>query len=274
MSRGYRLLIVALAGLILAGANHSDPESRVQESDSQAEVAERLRDIAPTYHQQAERTEIPDKQVEPCNPGDDRRYSDLCAQWKAADAAADSAWWAWAAGIAGVISTVGVILALGIGWHSNWIARDTAKRQLRAYLEVDECQLGLYPDDGEIILQISLKNCGQTPAYKLRVMAESFAAPYPLEEEREFLPIDHSDWSVSVGPGMTIGSAKRIFTNDVELAVQEAKARRTAFYIQGVCEYTDAFSAARQTHFRYAFAGIVTDKGLVMQPAPTGNYSN
>ncbi|MBB4633828.1 hypothetical protein [Sphingosinicella soli] len=154
----------------------------------------------------------------------------------------------------------------------NEISKDATNRQLRAYLEVSECIVSVFPDDGEIIMQIRLKNCGQTPANDVRVMAESFAAPFPLDNERPFLPVD-KEWGSSLGPGLETGCVKRIRTHNVEWAVQEAKARRGAFYIQGICEYLDCFGESHDTHFRYAFAGLVSDNGLLMQPCKTGNHS-
>lgn len=269
MLRGYRCIVLAV-GIALACANHADAKGDDKEPDTQQAITDSLDKIAATYDKQTKRSESPDKQAEPCKPGDDRRYSDLCAQWKAADAAADSAWWAWAGGLIGIGSLAGVFIALTLAFHSNWIARDSAKRQLRAYLAVDECSISTFPDDGCIIMQLRLKNCGQTPAQKVRVMAESFAAPFPLEQDRPFLPVE-VDGGVSIGPGMDISCAKSLRTPDVYAAIANAITRVGSFYIQGVCEYVDAFGITRKTYFRYAFAGVSGTDGLVMQPTKEGN---
>ena len=102
----------------------------------------------------------------PCHQPEGQGESELCAQWKAADAAADSAWWAAVGSFAGAISTALVIVALYFAFKSNWIARDTAKRQLRAYISIEpgginEAQNGLSRVPFNII------NNGQTPAYEL-----------------------------------------------------------------------------------------------------------
>jgi hypothetical protein len=58
-----------------------------------------------------------------CDAGKDDRRSDLCAQWKAADAAAESAWWTagmfWL-GVAGAAIGGGTLLAAGF---AAWYAR-------------------------------------------------------------------------------------------------------------------------------------------------------
>lgn len=270
MLRSGRGIIVAL-GLVLA-AHHPNVAAQGQQPSPEERSARALENIAARYDEQSERSKS-SPETEQCDHGDDKRYSDLCAQWKAADAAADSAWWAAFAGWFGGLSFIGVLAAIGLAFHSNWIARDTARRQLRAYIEVSECTIEVFPDDGEIIMQVSLQNCGQTPAQEASIMAESFVAPYPLDEERPLVKLKEPGWTTSVGPGKTIGCVKRLWADNVELAVEEAKARRQAFYIQGICEYTDAFGKRRDTCFRYAFAGVVSDAGLVMQSAKTGNYS-
>ncbi len=185
--------------------------------------------------------------------------------------------WTRYMGLAAIIGTAVGVIGIGLVFvtfyearKANRIARESNERQLRAYLAVDDASIGLHPEEGEIVLQIRLKNCGQTPAYKACIMGESYVAPYPLKEERPFLPVDEG-WTTTIGPGLELGCAKRIFTDDVAYAVEEAKARRSALYIQGVCQYEDAFGEKRETYFRYAFAGIASEHGLLMQPAPTGN---
>lgn len=158
------------------------------------------------------------------------------------------------------------------GGAANRIAQTSAERQLRAYMAVSECQVEIFYDDDQIIMQVTLENCGQTPAHNVRIMAESYAAPYPLEVERPFLEVEE-DWYTTVGPGKTLGSTKSLFAKDVGSAFEAAKDRSGAFYIQGICKYDDAFGKNRETHFRYAFAGITSTAGLVMQPAKTGNTS-
>lgn len=104
-----------------------------------------------------------------CGPARYQSNDSLCAQWKAADAAADSAWWAWAGGVLGAASLAAVLAALGLAYHANHIARDTARRQLRAYIGVDSATIMPFkPIGGESAnrrVAISIKNFGQTPAY-------------------------------------------------------------------------------------------------------------
>lgn len=268
MSRSYRGIILAI-GLILSAPNHAYAEGSAKKPDTQQSIADSLRQISSRYDEQAERAKGSDQQEAPCGEGEYGSNADLCAQWKAADAAADSAWWAWAAGVAGIISTLGVLAALGIGWHSNWIARDTAKRQLRAYVSVVGCSLE--DIDGRYILSAHLKNSGQTPAYNVRLSGESFAASYPLDEERPHPEIEEG-YNATVGPGDEVSCVYRLWINAPMEALRRVKAGEMGFYIQGICEYEDAFAARRETKFRYVFGGRVANTGgLIMHAAESGN---
>jgi len=73
----------------------------------------------------------------PCTPGQDNRNSDLCAQWKAADSASDSAWWAMASTILAAVGTAGLFWTLFYTRQALKLASDSARDQDRA-LEIAE----------------------------------------------------------------------------------------------------------------------------------------
>jgi hypothetical protein len=161
-----RIVALVAVAVALGAANHPNEQRGGEQQRIENAVAASLQNIAATYNQTSKRAEGAEKEEAKCGPEQYDSNTDLCAQWKAADSAADSAWWAWASGLLGLGSLVGVIAALGIALHSNWIARDTAKRQLRAYLTVEpggvcEADEGLHP------VPIDLINNGQTPANDL-----------------------------------------------------------------------------------------------------------
>ena len=165
MLRGCRLYFAAI-GLALTCANHAYAESGKQQAQAEQSVADSLKNIATAYDQQAERAQRADQDEAPCGQGQYGSSADLCAQWKAADAAADSAWWAWAGGIIGLGSLVGIFAAIGLAFHSNWIARDTAKRQLRAYISIEPGGIN-ESKDGLHSVPFNIINNGQTPAYEM-----------------------------------------------------------------------------------------------------------
>jgi hypothetical protein len=100
-----------------------------------------------------------------CDPANEKRDSDLCAQWKAADAAAKAAKWAKIAAWLGGISGLLVIAALFLAFQSNSIARQTAKRQLRAYVGIEWIGVSGFVVGETPSSEIRAKNFGQTPAH-------------------------------------------------------------------------------------------------------------
>jgi hypothetical protein len=162
MPRGGRSIILAL-GLILAW-HHPNVAAQSKERGSHERSADALENIAATYREQSEGAESSPIDRE-CEPGQDQRNSDLCAQWKAADAAADSARWAawgtWISGISGLL----VLLALFLAFQSNRIARDTAKRDSRAYIKlVLEKEKLTIAAGAPVRIRFLAVNYGKTPA--------------------------------------------------------------------------------------------------------------
>jgi hypothetical protein len=165
MLRGYWGIILAL-GLILAG-HHPNAVAQPKQESAADRGARALQSLASRYDEQTKGAERSSYE-QPCKQGDDKRNSDLCAQWKAADAAAGSARWAAISGFATAASTLLVLVALYFAFRSNWIARDTARRELRAYLvfrnvRCEFTTMSDYEVHGEIV------NVGQTPAYDVQV---------------------------------------------------------------------------------------------------------
>lgn len=103
MLRGFRCVFVALVGFALVGASPSPKgAAQAQQTASQNAVGELAASAA---------TALPEKQVSPspdhgCQRGTDNRQSNLCAYWKAADAAYDAARWGWWQLIIGVVGLV------------------------------------------------------------------------------------------------------------------------------------------------------------------------
>lgn len=181
MLRICRYVIMAAVGWLTLCAQHPDPAAIPEKRKGDARVGDALTNIASTYRQQAERSQRPSER-QPCGPAVYKSNDDLCAQWKAADAAEKSAWWAAFAGWFGGLSFLGVLGAIGMAFHSNWIARDTAKRQLRAYVTLDS-MIPVYSFMDEhkhlhsIKCQINLLNTGQTPAKVIYAMLDLIVAP-------------------------------------------------------------------------------------------------
>jgi hypothetical protein len=117
----------------------------------------------------------------PCNKPQSETESDLCAQWRAAQAAEKSAdwtvygFWATLAGMAlltwqimltreAVKDTGDATIAMQ---EANRIAREIGENQVRAYVHIESATIRL---GGSLIeVEVKFKNIGQSPAPKIEV---------------------------------------------------------------------------------------------------------
>ncbi|UIY30978.1 hypothetical protein LZK73_11885 [Neorhizobium galegae] len=126
-----------------------------------------------------------------CPDGIEDRKSDLCAQWKAADAAQNSVVWSEksfylgvfgaAVGAATLAAAIAAALYARIAAHqaersadvaaaSVATARDLGEAQIRAYLYFKNASYELSKDTISIILEIG--NSGQSPANQVRLTSD------------------------------------------------------------------------------------------------------
>lgn len=249
MRGGVRLFVLLAAALSLAAANHSDAKSGGKQAAAESAVSNSLQNIATSYDQSSKRAESTEKDEAKCGPEKYGSNTDLCAQWKAADAATDSAWWAWASAILGLGSFMGVVVALGIALHSNLIARDTARHQLRAYITLDSVELT--PPEimrGPFSFQLFWRNSGQTPASRVftRTVFDMLAGkPVSLD----YSVVDKADaiGPFVVGPGQTIASER------IEVSFEDGMRilhKTGSGMVLGRVSYEDVFAdRQRETEF-------------------------
>ena len=256
MSGGYRLLVIAL-GLVLA-SNHAYAKSGDKQQKAEQPIAQSLSDIAAANRQQAELAKRADQDETSCSQRQYGSSADLCAQWKAADAASDSAWWAWIAGISTVISTSAVLIAIGLTYQANAIARDTAKRQLRAYVFLSDANgqgtishfryaVGEPPH-----CMINIKNYGTTPAYKMVYQRGVIVCPWPLPDDFEFPPDDTVNFAA--GSSLAPNDETCFPIPKVDQAVTQnefdmVKRGELTIYIWGRVRYSDSFGVSQLTNF-------------------------
>jgi hypothetical protein len=203
----YRGVIVALVGLILAGASPPTKQEKQAATADKQEPAKAAAAISDEYKPQ------PDMYAESCYKADNHDSADFCAQWRsaiAAEKAADATIWGNSISTAGAllsfVSIVLVLIALGQTRKANRLtmkanARATrqavasatetakaleiaqinaesaikqveiselsAKRQLRPYVHIEKI-LPKRPKAGFNSVVLYLKNFGKTPAINLK----------------------------------------------------------------------------------------------------------
>ncbi len=154
--------------------------------------------------------------------------------------------------------------ALDKAAEANRNAKDTAERQLRAYVFVNSANL---QTNGVIW---DLKNSGQTPAYRITSRSGLSLREYPLKNSITGPPATNRSVYSCAGesyhgyfdniPGMTEAD---------KLAVKE---RRGAIYLFGEIDYVDIFNVGWCVKFRLIYYGDVNDNpAKAFAPADSGN---
>ncbi len=104
----YRCIFATLVGLTLvSAAPKQGSEKGGKNPNAQSDAGQSSK---PVTGQSSDTVQIPQAPIHdrPCDQGNDNRQSDLCAQWKAADAASEAAWWAAFGSIVAMIGTAGL----------------------------------------------------------------------------------------------------------------------------------------------------------------------
>jgi hypothetical protein len=142
--------------------------------------------------------------------------------------------------------------------YQAWINRDTARRQLRAYLSVTttgppEKFAGLQPGRPNVEATkavLFIKNGGQTPAYAVSYWIGITIAEFPLKTPLPTPPITFKLARSIIGSGdatTAIAQSLRPMTLDEERRVQKGE---MAIYVFGEVKYRDAFRVRRHVTFR------------------------
>ena len=152
--------------------------------------------------------------------------------------------------------TVLLFLAtLALWWSTRSLVKGadkTAERQLRAYVHITESffkQVG-----SDIVITMSYKNFGATPAIEFLGRHDVKVRPYPSDEPY----VSNTDPMRSVGvlgPGQEysiVVNLDRPLTSDEIKSIGDG---HTAVYLYGVFTYKDAFGKIRSTEFRMFVGG-------------------
>jgi hypothetical protein len=155
-----------------------------------------------------------------------------------------------------------------------WMARRqivTSRAQLRAYLAVESGQI-LALAGAQPRAQITVRNYGQTPAYKFRLvggmgMAQSFETlPSPTGDPHGTLgvlaPSGTFQWFM-VAPGILSAEA-----------YAELAAGRSTLFVYGEAHYEDAFGCPRFLKYRTMFGGAVGVQSNQLASCQEGNEAN
>ena len=175
----------------------------------------------------------------------------------------------WAAGVS-FLALVAAAFAVVFARRTLNTMNDTAKRQLRAYVVLNDTRLidlfGANPG-----FEVNFKNTGQTPARDFKATCRVAASPFPL-----FGPL-------SLGPAAPLPSTSLVAPqglNTVPLPAPRAltdvekdlvRRRIMAFYVHGIVTYVDVFGDSHWTRFRVMCGGATGIVGGLLANCHEGN---
>ena len=132
--------------------------------------------------------------------------------------------------------------------------RETAERQLRAYLSIESAiSEGEHPFLQEFKAKISFKNCGQTPAYDGAMWMSIYAYPQVFPT---ILALKRTIITFEMPPGNTVTVCPAIETKNLLFtteAISRFEAGKVAIYITGRADFKDAFRQKRRFSFRLRY---------------------
>lgn len=263
MGRVLLLIVGIVVALGLVAASTPQGAGQHQQGAARPSVEQSLETIAAATTKAVEPVE-PKEYESPCDPGQDRRQSDLCAQWKAADGAARAAEWAKWQTILSAFGLVGLLYSLHLtrkavreaasssetADKAVEVNRISAERQLRAYLSIDKMQATGLQAGHTPKVWVSMRNRGQTPARRIRV---KMVVVRCWGTDPESTPIRHLGDRVlyDLGPDQKTVQpcslmSERI-TADQLISIMRGEC---AFVVAGYIRYIDVFGRTRRNIFR------------------------
>lgn len=188
-----------------------------------------------------------------------REEADVCAQKRMALAARDQAAFTYYALLVLALTLALTAVAAYAALRTVHTMRDTAKRELRAYVNYDTGRIsGTLGIEGETsLVRIQIKNFGQTPAYRLRARNAVARLPWPPEEESFILPDEPNSFGV-LGPTHHFTMVRRLPDPAFPIGTLELLRRgEVAIFVYGEIEYEDAFGNPHTTTFRVMHGGPI-----------------
>lgn len=206
-----------------------------------------------------------------CERPKDRDEADLCEQRRMAEAAIDTANWAkkqfWATvwEIVALVGTIAVaVFAVFAAFSANRISRESAERQLRAYVCVMNTKISR-ENDRVIHAVVYMKNSGQTPARNVTSRTTISIGPVIDFSPREDDDGVGSRATIGAGDPYTLQARSESLDDEVWTEVFN---RDIPFWVWGELSYDDIFGKERRhTYFRLR----LHDKDEYLYPVFDGN---
>lgn len=270
-----RLRFVALAAvpLLLGAAPHPSQQAKAEEPPASGKGADGPKPVAATIAAPVQVVQPAIKQP-PCGPGQYQSSDELCAQWKAADAAGDAAKWAFVSIFLSLIGLAGVFVTFRETRRTAKAAEDALKLD-RAWLTPVNVECSIITDDGgeKIQSMVRWRNTGRSPA--LKVIASGRAEI--VDKDAPAVDIERIDPEGQ--PFAIVGAGDEMFGPMIrvgKIGTPQILALEKDLHVYARIEYEDVFhpGVTRVSEAYYvAYVLRAADGTVVTQAQPRGQQN-
>ena len=227
----------------------------------------------------------------PCENIQHPYESDLCQQWRAAEAAESSArltrLLAWIAAIATLLLMlmfVPLVMALQAARRT---ARDDApvpvssgggggagEEELRAYVDVDKLEFIETPEsEGVVKVKVVFRNSGQTPAFNIKSTAAVGIRDVSNEDLLPVMRLPERSALDSARPrlGRDATDTDIVTCESTPSLADRVMGGDATILVWGVVEYLDVFDRTHKTAFQYLCNADTLDTGQIFKPMVRGD---
>jgi hypothetical protein len=231
----------------------------------------------------------------PCENYQHPYQADLCQQWRTAEAAEAAA----AASernlalsrllmLIGALATLLLLLmfvplimaalaarrAAHGGAPSAARSDTTSEEELRAYVDVDKLEFIETPEsEGVVKVKITLRNTGQTPAFKIKSAAQVGIRDVSDEGMLPVMPLPERSSLDAPRPrlGRDATAASIVQCESTSSLADRVMSGDATILVWGFAEYMDVFDRRRKTAFQFLCNADTLDTGLVFKPMVRGD---
>jgi hypothetical protein len=171
-----------------------------------------------------------------------------------------------AAAFAGVAAIAGIATA--------FIIHQGNKRQLRAYLKVEPNMKVPGGTNAPLVFDLEIKNCGQTPAYKLVSFCSIDFKANPFTDfppRPEDLPPDPPAY---LPPGAELTLHGKVAQPRTAQQRADFKSGKSSLYLWGEIKYKDVFGKKRFVKFKWEYGKQAAKNKSGPTICPDGNDAN
>ena len=279
-----------------AAPQEAPAEDSVSEEDPGEDAAtEDVPSEAPAQAPAEQAEPAPWNVSEPCENYQHPYQADLCQQWRTAEAAETTAAASERSlGLSRLLMLIGALATLLLllmfvplimaalaarraargGAPVSARSDATREEELRAYVDVDKLEFIETPEsEGVVKVKITLRNTGQTPAFKIKSAAQVGIRDVSDEDMLPVMPLPERSSLDAARPrlGRNATAADIVQCDSTSSLADRVMSGDATILVWGFAEYMDVFDRRRKTAFQYLCNADTLDTGLVFKPMVRGD---